>query len=281
MNNQENYIDFKQNRDFGEVFNATFMFLRQNAKPLFMAILSYVIPFSLIAGIVTGLFQIDMNSLFTYNPANYGYSFGKFFLYYIIILIVSLIAYSMMITTTYSYITLYVEKNGAQFGMGELWLMIQKNFFKILGSNILFSLMVGFGFMMLFLPGIYLGVSLAFLFIIAIYEKRGFGSALSRSFELTHKRWWWTLLLLIVVFMIIGLINIIFSLPNMLIGFTTALNQVQSESVNYVQLFFTILSTLVSSILNVIPLTAIAFQYFSVMEEHEGKGLEDRINQIG
>lgn len=286
MQNQE--INFKQIRDFGQVFNATFSFIKQNFKPLFAAILSFVLPFTFIQGVVQGLLQMEMFSMMDPNQMNIygsGYSsLNQMLKYYGLIILFTTVSYTMLVATTYSYICLYIENGNRNFTIGDVWIKIKSVFFKTLGANILFVIVVGASIVILFfligLPGLYLATSLSLMFFIAIYENKNIGQAFSRSFKLTHKKWWWTLLLLIVLTLMISVVNMAFGIPNMVITFTISFNQGGSETLKYTQMILTIITSIIGTILYVILLVALAFQYFSIVEEHEGKGLEERINMI-
>ena len=71
-------IEFAKRRDFGEVLNGTFQFLRQNFKSLGLALLYIAGPFILIQGIITGYYQID-----TFNFQNTGFLDTYTFLYFL------------------------------------------------------------------------------------------------------------------------------------------------------------------------------------------------------
>lgn len=288
MNNNLQQINFKENRDFGQVFNTTFAFIKQNFKPLFKAILSFVLPFAFIYGIVQGMMQMDMFSFldrsYMYDTRSASDVFSKMLMYYGLLILFAGISYTMLVATVYSYICLYIEKGLNNFSAGDVWEKIKSIFFKTLGANFLFILVVGAATMILFftigLSGLYMATSLSFMFIIAIFERKNVGEAFSRSFKLTHKRFWWTLLLLITLTIMIAIVNMVFGIPNMIITFSISFNQGGSETMKYVQAALTIVSSIVGIILYSIPLIALAFQYFSIVEEHEGKGLEERINMI-
>lgn len=56
-------IDFRQQRDFGEVLNATFAFLRLNVGKLGKALLYYVCPFLIIQGIARVYYDTSLGEL--------------------------------------------------------------------------------------------------------------------------------------------------------------------------------------------------------------------------
>jgi hypothetical protein len=56
---ENNRIELYKQREFGDVFNATFAFIKQEIKPLGRAILVYILPFVLIQGIISSHVAID------------------------------------------------------------------------------------------------------------------------------------------------------------------------------------------------------------------------------
>lgn len=281
----ENYIDFKQERDFGDILNAGFQFIKQNYKQLGKFLFILVIPFILINGIITVSFQVSIEDLasFSGNPANMFSFIGEFLLLYFLLIIFMLVAHTMLINVTYSYIKLYINKKSNDISFTELKEEVGRNFFKTLGTLIVFGLLISIGAVMCFLPAIYLGVSLSLLFFILIYENTSFGNAFSRSFSLTHKQWWITFLLLLVVFLIIIVIMMILSVPSSIYNYTTTFNSLSDGNYpkpDIIQIIIQIVVSVVSTLLGVIPGIIMAFQYFNITEKHESTALMEEVESI-
>ena len=62
MNNQEK-ITFRQARDFGEIFNVSVKFLRQNVKLFFQSLIYIAGPFVLISAIAGAFYQSSALSM--------------------------------------------------------------------------------------------------------------------------------------------------------------------------------------------------------------------------
>src|SRR3989339_879216 len=105
------FLELRKIRDFGEILNATFIFLKQNYKPLFKALLTFAGPFILLSAIATGYYQSNaLNAtFFTFNPGmNSVLSYFEDIMLSLLLLIVaSALSYTMIITTVYSYMKLY------------------------------------------------------------------------------------------------------------------------------------------------------------------------------
>jgi hypothetical protein len=180
---------------------------------------------------------------------------------------------------------LYIEKGKDGFVLEEIWKFILKNFFKVLGATFLGGLVIGVGLVMCVLPGIYLGVSLSLMTIIILFEGKSIGESFSRSFKLTHYHWWWILLLFIVVYVIIYIVSMLFALPQMIFNFTYQLHSMGmyndvSDSVKYLMIAFTILSTFATSLLVGVFYTALTFEYYNIIEKKENPSLLQKIEEI-
>ncbi len=84
MNPQK--IEFQRYRDFGQIINATFEFLRENFKQLAKAVIFLVGPFILLTGIFGGLYQKDLFSFTSTvtSLSEFGISFGLYILFAIL-----------------------------------------------------------------------------------------------------------------------------------------------------------------------------------------------------
>jgi hypothetical protein len=268
----DNGIDFKGPRDFGSVFTTTFVFLKQEFRSLSMAILYYAFPFLLISAISLILFMNRFKPFIT-NPEaipTSGFLKEIMFFYFLMILIF-LISNVLLVSTVNNYIALYIEKGRGNFTTADVSKRIGSNFWQILFTVILTGIMIGIGYMFCILPGIYLTVSMCFVYIAITYDKKGFGDALSRSFEISHVQWWWTLLLLIVMYLIIIIVALIpyFIFLFSFIGSLTLAdnngNLPPDKLIEVIRKFSYMLAvlTILSSILSIIPMVAIALQYMS------------------
>lgn len=274
---QKNDVILQKNRDFSDVFGDMFLFLQQNWRRLFYMILVFAGPFVLIDGIVSAY-----SNSYIYNEvlnlSSYGQylsytdvedTISRFLLWYLVMIIVKITAYTFLTTITYGYISLYAER-GKNFELQDLRPFALSYFFPVIGASIVMGIIVGIGVIFCIIPGIYLGVCLSFLIPVMMIEKKGFGYAFHRTFQLAHKDFWITLLVILVVAVGVGIVGAIFSIPmagsNMMMVFNKALNQDTSQAFSAINLILTTLSTIAISFLTVIPMIAISMQYFSISE---------------
>jgi hypothetical protein len=159
--------------------------------------------------------------------------------------------------------------------------MALSKFWTIIGVNLLTGLFVGVGIMFCILPGIYLAISMSFMLFIALFENKGVGDALNRTFKIAHFKWWWNFLLIVAVTfstsMMAGLITLPFSALQIFYTVTGA-NQDFAQILYIISL---VMNYSISFLTYPIVFTAIALQYFSNVEEMEQPQLAERIGQIG
>ena len=287
-------INFKQKRDFGEIFNATFTFIGQEFKPLGKVILMYVLPVLLVAAILNVLVSIEYQKFFnTFKTDNIEMISSPFaamagiYKYLFLYLLVYLLAFTALRCSIYSYIKVYVEKGKDQVTMADVWTEIRRFFFPVLGTSILIGLLVGVGYILCILPGIWLGVSLCMIFISLVYEGKGLGKSFDRSFNLIKNNWWVTFAVILVSYILVYILAMVLSIPTMLMGFKSLFSSLKNGGnpglMNYSTTYYILNSiiTLLTYIMFSVPFIAISFQYFSLVEIKERPSLEQKIEQIG
>ncbi len=289
---EQTSINFRRERDFGEVFNVTFQFIKQEYQGLGRSFLYFVLPVLLIAAVLNVFVGLEQQKfaqdIAQMDPTAGGNPFAALsstFIYTIFTILLYLISFAVLKCMVYSYIKLYIEKGPGAFSTDDVWTGIKKIFLPVVGTSLLVGLMVGVGFMLCLIPGIYVGVSLSLIYMTLVFEQNGFGDAFSRSFKLTAKKWWVTFGLIVVSYLIIYGVTIVFSIPGMIIGITsvfTMQNPEEFSALSFPTGFYIYSSfiNLITYTLFVIPTLVIAFHYFSIVEELDTPTLEQNIDQI-
>ena len=283
---KNDHINFNEQREFGIVLNATFSFLRQNILKLGKALLLYAGPFILLQAIARIYYEINIGNINT-TVRIYGISafYGNFFLYFSIYMIATVLSSLMVMTTVYSYIKCYIEKGKDGFVLDEVWRNVTKYFLRIFGASFLGGIVILIGTILCILPGIYLSISLSLMMIIIVFENKSFMDAYSRSFKLTHYHWWWIFLLFIVIYAINYVVSLVFAIPQVLITFSYRFNTLSSfnevsDSIRYLLIFFTVITTFVSSLLMSIIYIALTFEYYNIVEMKESPSLQQKIDEL-
>lgn len=269
----EEFIQLRQQRDFSTVFSDTFQFIKQNIGLLGRALLMYVGPFVLLSAILGAIYPSAMMGRAA-SMSSMSDIWSIFFSWQFFVLLFSSVAASaMMVATSYCFVDMYDQRNGANFTIDELWNSIKGHVVPLFGSSIVVGLIVALGLMFFLIPGIYLAVSLSFTLFIQVSEKKDLGSAMSRSFALSKTAWFQTLGLLFVMGLIIFVISWGFGLVG---GLFIAIGQ------NYAGLgykIYTTLTSFITSFLSVFMYLIIAFQYYNLVDTTEGTSLDKKISE--
>jgi hypothetical protein len=270
-------IEFRQTRDFGEIINATFLFIQQNFRLFLTSILYIAGPFSLLAGLCIGIFQS-----YALQPLEgITYSITAIFVYVPSFLLASV----TVMATVYHFVYLYMERR--HFEVSDVWQRVRKDLVRLFFSTIGVAILSTLGVFLCFLPGIYLFFALIPVFSIQTKERIGFFDAISRSFKLTSGQWWRTFGLWIVMSIVQGLISFIIVSPFFVamgvLGFLNLGKTADLPSSTFMLLYIIAnsLNNILSLICGSIVFVAMAFHYFSLVEEKEGLGLMEKIRLMG
>lgn len=281
-------VELAKVRDFGEIINDTFLFLKQNIKPL----LKYFFIFCgifVVAGVISAsLYQLKitttMNSVSngTYNTMEYKPSFFSFFgpelFLTSIFSFLSIITIQVMVL---SYITLYNEKGKQVPTTEEVWGYIKYYYLKILGSSIVLNILLVVGFLLCFIPGLYLAPIFALILPIMIIENTSFSYAFNRSFFLIKENWWATFGAMVVVWIIFSVCRGIIILPTTLINAVSMIIQPQKGTLSVPAAIITAALQQVCMVFIIIPVITLSLCYFNLSESKDGTSLLERINKLG
>lgn len=285
-------INFKQERDFGDLFNATFGFISQEFKKLATAILYFVVPFLLLAAIAMTIYSVKAQEMMQTivqgekpDPFAIFSIMGSLIGYLGVALVLSLIASSVLFNTVYGYIKLYIQNGSDGFTINDVWSQVTKNFLRILGALIITGLVVMVGTAFCLIPGIYFAVALSIVLSIMIFEEKKFSDAFGRSFKLMKNNWWHTFGVLIIATIILYILVILISVPGMLFGFKSMFSNIkngQNLAMNLSTGYYIVnaVTSLFTQSLMVIPIVITAFLYYSIVEKVEKPSLMDKIDQI-
>jgi len=272
-------IVFRRPRDFSEVLNATFAFIRQNFKKLGKAILFIVGPFIVLGGICSGLYNAEAAAgPASQNPAN-------LLAYMLLMFLVSMLGSAVFAGVVNQYIVLYMDREFHEFDIDEVWQAVKKDLGMALLTALGFSFVVGVGMIFCLLPGIYLMVPLSLLLIMRIRERQPFGAAFSRCFKLMSGHWWPTFGLLLTAFLINTALSFVFYLPNYVLTFWNIVHAGEAGALTSNARLLHIVTSMIAFVggylFYAIPVLAVAFQYFNLVERYEAAGLFEKIDQLG
>jgi len=277
-----NKIEFRKIREFGEVINDTFTFIRQNLKSLLKAFL-YLCGFFILAGLIATLMnQLALKDvIFQSNGYGYGRRFESLFtLNYLFAAIFGILNYTAITVTVMSYIALYIDKGNVAPSVDEVWAYFKYYFFRALVGTILVALFTVICFVCCIIPGIYVFPAMSLFFPSMIFENASAGYSFSRSFKLIKEQWWITAATLLVVWLITYVCTFFVSLPAMVLGFVSAFTQ-GAKGITTATLVVSSILQYLCQVLFIIPLVASSFCYFNLRERQESTGLLERIDSFG
>ncbi|QJD96749.1 hypothetical protein HH214_13145 [Mucilaginibacter robiniae] len=291
----EQNIELAKTRDFGEIINDTFVFIKQNLKPLLKSFFTICGLLLLALAIVQSLQMIKVYDLqrqiytaasgsgTSYNAGyRFGYQYGQMAGQYLLSFAVMILFYTVMLITILSYIALYKEKGNIAPTTEEVWVYVKYYFLRVLGSSILLGLLLMLGMVLCLIPGIWLYPITGLILAVIVLENAPFGYAFNRGFKLISNNWWLTFGCLFVAGLIAGLGAMVFTVPNYIIMFYNLLVHTRASATSSVPLvFITTTIQILGQTLLIIPLVTLALCYFNLTENKEGTGLLNRINQFG
>jgi hypothetical protein len=281
---QTGEINFRRNRDFGDLLGDTFAFLKQEFRFFSRVMLFYAGPFVLLSAIASAWFSSGVFSMMRLmmrnNPTEILAEFGLKLLVYMVAAIVS---NTFILCVVYSYIGLYNEKGKDGFVQEEVWFRVGRKFFPVLGIMIVVSLIIMIGSVLCLIPGIFFAVSLSLILASSFYEKLSFGDSFSRSMSLVNRDWWFTLGLGIVLYLLLVISSYIFVLPSSVYSIFMSLNSLKGNTPGEPDIIYMVLvaiGTFGTSLLSCVPHITLSLLYFSLIEKRESPGLLSKIDKI-
>ncbi|MCY1719140.1 hypothetical protein OU798_02235 [Prolixibacteraceae bacterium Z1-6] len=280
---EQKEIQFRKKRELGVIISDSFEFLKLEIKPISRLILIYVLPFVVLYAFGQVYLQRNvLSAIDLTDQEKLMANIGPFYLNMFLFLFFGLFIQSLLVGTYYSYIEAYLKLGKGNFNLSDISAKFFANSLLAMGANLVFAVIVFFGIIMCFLPGIYFANTFSLLLIIFIYEKKGLGDALSRSWKLVNTQWWNTLILNLLAIVMIWAVSMLISIPTMVMGISKNLFSSEfTNPVDYPQWYWIVtgITAAVSTLLMIIPFTFQAFQYFN-LEERENPTINLNDNSI-
>ena len=141
------------------------------------------------------------------------------------------------------------------------------------------GLVVFIGFLFLFVPGIYIGISFTFGSYLLILRDNGLGKIITESMAMVKGNWWKTFGFILVMYLLVGVVAYLFGIPYMFVmmssAFTGAIPNI------YEITFSLLLSYLGQYTLYTVLFVGVGMLFFSRSEEMEHTTLLSQIDQLG
>ncbi|MFD1871595.1 hypothetical protein [Hymenobacter bucti] len=287
--------DFWQQRDFGKKISATFEFMGAHWRPLGRVLLYLTVPIALVQGILGAALQSQLLGAIrqaTYSQSTGGgYLSGRFAMYsnlfqsplYLLNNLLAMALHTVLILSVYGYLLccVYPAQAGAPVTVADVWEVVKRQFISTFFSLYGVWIFIALGFLLLFIPGVYMGVVLSLFFVVKVLEGTGFGTTLNRCVSLTRGKWWSTFGLLAIMVLIIYFMFASVGMVAALFGGLRALLLSSGTASSPFLVVISAFSGLLSLLLYPPVLLAIAFQYFNLVELKEGVGLRLLVDKLG
>lgn len=270
-----NPIEFQHKRELGKIISDSFLFVRQEYKTLGKLLLKYVLPFLLIYAYLQINLQIKLSEgMDLSDPESIMQNMAPFFKSVLVFGLFSLFVQSLLIAVVYTYIENYVSQRNGKIDLQTITSRLFQNGAIVFGTALIWYVISLLGIVTFIIPGIYFANTLSLATFIVVHEKKGIGNALARSWQLVNRQWWNTLFLGIVGILFIWISGVILSFPAMLLGVDIAQLAGAKEAEDILKpggAFWIVsgITSILTSLLSVIPFTFFAFQYFNLSAGEE------------
>jgi hypothetical protein len=287
-----NFVEFKRERDLGAIISDTFKFLRLEWKPFFGTILKTAFLPIIIAIAALFFYMYSFSDIFGYEVNSFGYyqepNVGLMFTSMAFMGIFFLIAYVIMNITALYYIKSYVDNNG-EIDYGMIQERVKDKFWSFTGLFIMVGIIVVISALLCFFPAIYTGIVLSLAGPILVYNNLGATDTISYSFKFVSGHWWETFGVMFVVGLITTVAGYIFSIPAMIyffikMGTIISTNDPTAVAESFSDPIYLVLngiSYIGQFILYVITLVSNVMIYFDINEQKNASGAMDKINSLG
>lgn len=281
----DNYINFRRQRELGDIITDTFKFIRENYKLLFKLIFQIAGPVFAVLVLCMGYYYYIAGSESFFN--NFDGNVGLF-LIALVLLLLSFTAFFVLLQgTVLHFIKSYVD-NAGKVNPLQVKTGVKSDFGRILGVTVMAWILIFFGLVLCLLPGIYLWVPLTFAVPLVVFGRRGSFDSIGDAFELIRDNWWMTFISLFVMGILMYLVALIFQMPMIIYMFIKAFTMASegsaadpTELFDWVYIVLSVISSLAQYLLYTILMIAIAFIYYSLDEKKNSTGSMETISNLG
>jgi hypothetical protein len=280
----EQKIELRKIRDFGENINDTFLFIRQNFKPLLANFFAICGIFMLAHAIFNGIYQSRVFGIF--DEVRKGVTFRNnsdfyevFTPEYFLAILLGLLSYIAMRVVVCVYVKFYLQNKGAKPAIADIWALFIKYYLRVFIYSIPLFILVVIGSVFCLAPGIYLMVVLTPFDMVLIIEDQGFTATFNRCFAIIRGNFW----ISFAIYLVAGIIytfsgTIVGMVVGVIVGLGTYFT---TNNVGTTAGMVTSLLNVFSGVFYIIFAVSTALQYFNLVERHDGTGILQRVEAMG
>jgi len=279
-------LEFRKLREFGEIVNDMFQFLKQNFKPL-MKTYIYLCGFFTLAGMIAAImYQLGIQKVaFGYGNGQTAVNgiqrlYDVFTLNYFLVIILSMLNYTALTVSILCFIALYVQKGNQAPTVEEVWAYFKYYFLRVFASSFAIVIFLVICFLFCFFPFVYVFPAMSIFYSVMVLENGSFEYSFTRSFKLLKDQWWVTAGAIFVIWIISYACMSMASLPAIILtlvsGFTKG-----SGSFSSIAIIVSTIIQYVCQVFMILPIIGVTLCYFNLVERMDNTGLLERINQLG
>ncbi len=272
-------IELRQRRDFSAVISTGFQFIRQNWKTLYRPLVFLCLPLYIVASLFMGSFfrTIYANPG---DPAAVLGSMGGMSAGYLLMALSMLLMYTLV----FEYMRFYMLNRGLAPTLGELWKEASRQLIPYFVIGLLAGIIAMFGLLLLFFGALWLAIVFTMAMPLRAFERASIGDCIGRSFKLVKGHWWETFGLVLVLAMLIGFVSYFIYLPFLLLTGFGAMSGLEDpmqagEQLGWMMTVFMLVAGVVNVLLQPFLQVPIGLQALSLLEEKEGRGLLQRVDE--
>lgn len=275
-------VELRKVRDFSENMNDTFVFIKQNVKPLIISFLGIAGIFMLAAAIIQAIYQDEMGGIFEQILKGSSGSTMPVELFNSTYFLVGLFAWVNIIAmrvALIAYVKVYDHNDGETPAMPEVWEEFKRYFFRVLMFSIPIILLIFIGFLFCLVPGFYFLVVLMPFEIVLMVEDKGFSDAFSRCYVIIKGNFWQSFGIYLIAYLIYsfssGIIGGVIALVTGVISYFT------TNDVSTTVALVTSILNIFSFVFYIIFFISVILNYYSLTEKYDGTGILKRLNTLG
>lgn len=290
------FLKLYQQRDFGDIINVSFMFLRQNFKPLFRAHLYINGPLLIfLVALVVGAqayIGFDFQSVFDDEGMAWYKSTTDYWASTAISVIGFMVFYISVYLVTVSYFHLYqnsANQEASNISPADVRTNMSSKIGAATGGTLLYFLAVIIGAMLCGIPGFFAMVAFWLFMPCIFFDNKGGYDSLARSYEIIKGNWWFTFGIFLVIGIIASLIGLVINMPSIIFGAVIAYfgtsdpTQLQEYGPSF-YLWSSVIFSVLEYISNMLNYTIVAiatcFHFGTLVEEKEARGLVADIDNV-
>jgi len=279
-------LEFRKLREFGEIINDMFQFLKQNFKPL-MKTYIYLCGFFVLGGMIAAImYQLGVQKVaFGYgNGQSTVYGIQKFYdlftFNYFLVIILSMLNYTAITVSILCFIALYVQKGNQAPTVEEVWAYFKYYFLRVFASGFAVLIFLVICFLFCFIPFVYVFPAMSIFYSVMVLENGSFEYSFSRAFKLLKDQWWATAGAIFVIWIISYACMSIASMPAIILTLVSGFTKGSGGFSSLVIIVSTVIQY-VCQVFMILPVIGVTLCYFNLVERMDNTGLMERINKLG